>query len=326
MPATFQIGDYWYKSPNDDGTVYAWVDDDTKEYYDEIPTTVTYNNLTYTVNSLKECFWGCTNLKVAPVIPSSVTNMQRCFDGCTSLSGDIYIMTKSLGVYGMCFNGITNNITIHGSDALTLLRLKSTNPDYVYINTTPTTLPSTIECAPMNYQTDNGLVRLSPQTDASLVSVQVPNGSGTITTTLEDALVDLYSRTSGLKTTLTSPQTINGITITPLSDGSISLNGTATDSVELKFFRSNEFKAGRYTVNLNNFGWNTLYINYYRKSSGTTMLMPVTMHVSKVTNLAFSFNIPPSSLPPITFYVIISSGSTYNNEIIKPIIRLVGDA
>lgn len=196
MPATFQIGDYWYKSPNDDSTVQVWVDADDmdKEYYEEIPTTVTYNNITYTVTSLNNCFAGCTKLKVAPVIPKTITNMTRCFNNCTSLSGDIYIKTTNLSAYGSCFAGITNNITIHGTDTLTLTRLKNTNPNYVYINTTPTTLPSTIECAPMNYKTDSGLVQLAPQTDTSLVSVQVPNGSGTITTTLEDALVDLYSR------------------------------------------------------------------------------------------------------------------------------------
>ena len=305
--------------------------------YNAIIPNVSVQGLNFKLSSLADCFNGCSNLKTAPAIMEKSPNLSRCFKDCTSLEGDIYIWSESLpGVTGAngyedCFAGTTKDITLRGTESssnrfiLELLEGTTTNNN-VYINTAPTTLPSTIECTPMNYQTDNELVQLSPQTDASLVSVQVPNGSGTITTTLEDALVDLYSRTSGLKTTLTSPQTINGITITPLSDGSISLNGTATDSVELKFFRSNKFKAGRYTVSLNNFDWSTLYIVYYRKSNETTMSMPVTMRVSRVYNIAFSFDIPSSSLPPITFYIIIPSGQTYNNEIIKPIIRLVGDA
>lgn len=148
------------------------------------------------VTDISWCFQGCTSLTTAPVIPRSVANMSACFMICESLTGDIYVITHhDVESIDRCFSSTTKPITLHGNNILTLESLASTaTNNNVYVNTTPTTLPSTIECTPMNYQTDNGLVQLSPQTDASLVSVQVPNGGETITTTLEDALVDLYQR------------------------------------------------------------------------------------------------------------------------------------
>ena len=32
------------------------------------------------------CFYGCTSLTQAPVIPSSVTDMHSCFYGCTNIT------------------------------------------------------------------------------------------------------------------------------------------------------------------------------------------------------------------------------------------------
>ena len=61
-----------------------------------IPSTVTYNGKSYTVNKIQECaFYGCPNLKTI-IIPSTVTNISltyrsvvndtlNCFKGCTSL-------------------------------------------------------------------------------------------------------------------------------------------------------------------------------------------------------------------------------------------------
>lgn len=149
------------------------------------------------VINISDCFSNCNSLLHAPVIPTTVKNIEECFRGCVALKGDIYIYTDNLANISNCFMGTTQSITLHAMnnnvDICEQLASTATNNN-VYINTTPTTLPSTIECTPMNYMTDNRLVQLSPQTDASLVSVQVPHGSGTITTTLEDALVDLYQR------------------------------------------------------------------------------------------------------------------------------------
>lgn len=336
MSITFQVGDYWYENPSNTGAVRAWVDDNTKEYYAEIPTTVTYNNSTYTVNSLRDCFSGCSNLKVAPVIPSTITNMQNCFRQCTSLSGDVYIMTTSVSSYTSCFAGITNNITIHGTDTLTLERLRGTNPNYVYVNITPVTLPSTIECAPMNYMTDNGLVQLSPQTDTSLVSVQVPNGSGTITTTLEDALVDLSLRTTGINCAITTPTTMGGITVTPLGDGRLMINGTTSGyEIYLPLIHLDRLNFGQYKLvgcdgilapprNISNMTYRivyspsvvskTLISTFYNEQTRTLGLNAETYSLGYIQNLN------------ITCYFSSSDVQTFNNLIINPKLQLVGDA
>lgn len=83
--ATFVIGDYKYTTTGSN-TVAVNVNDRTKSSYEDIPSSVTYGDITYSVTNINTCFQGCTSLTQAPVIPSSVTDMYRCFYGCTSLT------------------------------------------------------------------------------------------------------------------------------------------------------------------------------------------------------------------------------------------------
>ena len=63
-----------------------------------IPSSVTY---------MSYCFYGCTSLTQAPVIPSSVANMSYCFYGCTSLT-QAPVIPNSVTDMGYCFNGCTS--------------------------------------------------------------------------------------------------------------------------------------------------------------------------------------------------------------------------
>ena len=63
-----------------------------------IPSSVTY---------MSYCFNGCTSLTQAPVIPSSVTDMGGCFNGCTSLT-QAPVIPSSVTYMSYCFNGCTS--------------------------------------------------------------------------------------------------------------------------------------------------------------------------------------------------------------------------
>lgn len=330
MPATFQIGDYWYKSPNDDGTVYAWVDDDTKEYYDEIPTTVTYNNLTYTVNNLNGCFGGCTNLKVAPVIPSTITNMQRCFRGCTSLSGDIYIMTKSIGVYGTCFYGTTQPITLHAmnDNIKTCKMLAATaNNGNVFVNVHSKTAISFTDTQ-MNYMTDTGLKTLSLQTNADLVQCEVPDlvNGGTITTNVNDALIDLCNRNPiSYKPVFEGTVTKSGVTFTNNGDGSFTVNGTAPTSegvyqsiLNIDMFPPAQYEmTGGYRQKDGYSSYRTGTHVYWTSSEG---------YISSSYNASESETSSSVSVVSATIRFTIPAGQTVNNVIFTPKIMKVGGA
>ena len=53
------------------------------------------------------CFYRCTSLVQAPVIPSSVTYMSYCFNGCTSLT-QVPVIPSSVTDMGGCFNDCTS--------------------------------------------------------------------------------------------------------------------------------------------------------------------------------------------------------------------------
>ena len=59
------------------------------------------------LTDMSGCFFGCTSLTQAPVIPSSVTNMERCFYGCTSLTQAPVIPSGVTNMSG-CFYGCTS--------------------------------------------------------------------------------------------------------------------------------------------------------------------------------------------------------------------------
>lgn len=297
--------------------------------YNAIIPNVSVQGLEFKLSSLADCFNGCSNLKTAPAIMEKSPNLSRCFKDCTSLEGDIYIWSESLSDtteangYEDCFAGTTKNITLRGTESISnrfilgLLRDTADNNN-VYINTAPTALPSTIECAPMNYQTDNGLVQLSPQTDASLVSVQVPNGSGTITTTLEDALMDLYSRMSPptlYTTSLNSEVASNGLTFTPIGNGEIRINGTSTGSVYVRLMKEPIVKAARYKLTgcpyIGRCQVQKHFFNY--NGIGTNLFTYIYNNEEQYFYGAFEIT------------CIIRAGTTFDNVIIKPELRLVGD-
>ena len=59
------------------------------------------------VTDMGGCFYGCTSLTQAPVIPNSVTDMEGCFGGCTSLTQAPEI-PSSVTNMGVCFANCTS--------------------------------------------------------------------------------------------------------------------------------------------------------------------------------------------------------------------------
>ncbi len=56
------------------------------------------------VTDMSSCFYKCTSLTQAPVIPSGVTNMQGCFSGCTSLT-QAPVIPSTVTNMSWCFGG-----------------------------------------------------------------------------------------------------------------------------------------------------------------------------------------------------------------------------
>ena len=284
------------------------------------------------VTNMSFCFYGCASLTIAPVIPSSVTNVAYCFSGCTSLTGDIYIMVGTTPTYIDCFYNTTQSITLRGAKTSTLQSLASTaNRNNVYVNTAPTSLPIIIEGSPMSYMTDSGLVQLSLQTDASLISCEVPHNNGTVITTLQDALLDLYSRTSHIKPTLTSETTIGGITFTPTRDGGIYLNGQAEGDVNITLFSLRYPSGGRYhlsgasavIVKQGAQPLNNMSCTYIRGSSTRSYGRDSAPSEEDFVVLYTRSNY---TLSRIVIETRIPSGKNFSNVLIYPKLRLVGDA
>ena len=114
---------------------YLFAIDKTKSYYNAIPSTITLDGISYTITSLSNRFYNCTNLIESPVIPnniinlsgtfhncyslmqapdipSSVTNITRCFKNCNNLSGNIKVENSNITDSTDCFIGTTNQIKI----------------------------------------------------------------------------------------------------------------------------------------------------------------------------------------------------------------------
>lgn len=195
--ATFVIGDYEYTTLGT-SNVHAKVNDITKSSYQDIPASVTYGGVKYSVIDINNCFNNCTSLTQAPTIPNGVTNMDYCFNGCTSLTGDIYVYCGTLSTLSNCFYNTTRSITLHAMNnniGVCDLLAATANNDNVLVNIHSKT-PISFTDTQMNYMTDEGLKPLSLQTDASLVQCEIPDlvNGGTIITNVNDALIDLYNR------------------------------------------------------------------------------------------------------------------------------------
>lgn len=366
--ASVIIGDYEYITTGTT-TVRVKVVDTTKVSYGEILSNVTIDGVEYSIDSMTDCFQGCSSLTTAPEIPSSVDSMAGCFGnctslttapvisssvmymsdcfrGCTSLTGDVYIMANiepTTTYIADCFYNTTQPITLRGANTDILQSLASTaNNNNVYVNIAPTLLPNTIECSPMNYMTNDGLVQLSLQTDASLVTCEVPHNNSTVTTTLQDALLDLYSRTSYIKPTLTSEITNNGLTFTPTSDGGIYVNGTSTSVVKVNLFELRNPTGGRYylsgvsavmpsRIEINIFN---LFIEWRGTQDNYPIQVPMNYGVMRDIHNNEYFNAPYLSLhddksyrlSKIQIQTYIPSNRTFSNVLVYPKLRLVGDA
>ena len=116
----FISGDYGYYIKNN-STVSAMAITN-KATYATLPATISYNNVTYTVNELRQyggtnlaspvvrrgCFEGCTALTTIPTINASVTSMERCFKDCTNLQQVSTTLFKNTVTNAInCFNGCT---------------------------------------------------------------------------------------------------------------------------------------------------------------------------------------------------------------------------
>ena len=74
-------------------------------------------NKTYPVVSMRSTFYGCTSLKIAPIIPDSVVSMEGTFYGCTSLTTAPTIpnsVTDMSGTFAEC-TSLTTAPTIPNS-------------------------------------------------------------------------------------------------------------------------------------------------------------------------------------------------------------------
>lgn len=188
------------------------------------------------VTNMYDCFRGCTSLVQPPVIPNSIIDMAHCFRGCTSLVGDIYIYCDTLQLQmTYCFYDTTQPITLHAmNDNVEVCDLlaATANNDNVLVNIHSET-PISFTDTQMNYMTNEGLKTLSLQTNANLVQCEVPDlvNGGTITTNVNDALVDLDNRT-GAHPAFVGTIVKNGVSFTNNGDGSFTINGTAQQRVD----------------------------------------------------------------------------------------------
>lgn len=105
------IGDYRYTLYSD-GHAGVRVIDTSKSSYGALQSTITYNEETYTLTAMNDyfpmigvqgCFAECSEMTVAPEIPSSVLDMVQCFEGCTSLT-TAPEMPSSVRDMSLCFD------------------------------------------------------------------------------------------------------------------------------------------------------------------------------------------------------------------------------
>lgn len=210
------------------------------------------------VEYLVDCFINCTTLTTAPVIPSAVISMIDCFRGCTALEGDVYVYASNMsgGAVSGCFKDTIQPIVLHSmnnnTETCDLLAATANNGN-VLVNVHPET-PITFTDTEMNYKTDSGFIPVSLQTNANLVQCEIPDlvNGGTITTNVNDALLDLYER---------RPFTISwdipiGTTVTISAGFTIS-----NDNGKIKAIKTSTSNGGTYSI-----------CSYYINTDGTYLL------------------------------------------------------
>lgn len=194
------------------------------------------------VINISHCFDSCLSLSCAPVIPITVKNVEDCFLNCGALKDDIYIYTDSLANVYRCFGGTGQPITLHAMNGNTEIceqLADTTNNNNVFVNVHPETSILFIDTQ-TNYMTNEGLETLSLQTNANLVQCEIPDlvNGGTITTNVNDALIDLWTRQPLYSPSFTGSKTVNGITIVNNGDGSFTVSGTATAHVRVNLIET----------------------------------------------------------------------------------------
>lgn len=287
------------------------------------------------VTNMYYCFYNCTSLVTPPVIPDGVTDMRSCFQNCTSLMGDIYTY---LGTHQSqttrCFYDTTQPITLHAmNDNIEVCDLlaATANNGNVLVNVHPET-PISFTDTQMNYMTNEGLRTLSLQTNANLVQCEIPDlvNGGTITTNVNDALIDLCNRNPISYTPVfEGTVTKSGVTFTNNGDGSFTVNGTAPMSegvsqsiLNIDMFPPAQYKmTGGYRQKGGSFSYNIgTYVTWsYVASTGSggweyssSSSESTTSHSSNVVSVNITFK--------------IAAGQTVNNVTFTPVIMKVGGA
>ena len=130
-----------------------------------------------------------------------------------------------------------------------------------------------------------------------------------------------YDANTGVKNVLrptATTQTINGITFTVASDGTVTINDTATADAVLMFDdNSGTVKSGNYILNGLDGGSSStilMALNYYN-SQGVEKSGPT------ATNGDVPVTIPTDYNGHIKLYLIVKSGQTFNNKVVKPMLR-----
>ena len=283
------------------------------------------------VINIEDCFLDCHSLLCAPVIPASVKNIRSCFQRCYKLEGDIYIYAKDIDIdnYTNCFIFTTKPIILHSiNNNITMCdKLATTTVDNnIYVNTHPET-PITFTDTQMNYMTNEGLKTLSLQTNANLVQCEIPDlvHGGTITTNVNDAIIDLCSRHGDFWRipSFNGTNVVNGVTITNNEDGTFTINGTATQDANIKLATiyplvdsDTGYKfTGGYEGGLLSYG---TYLSYYFYGANNNILSTFTTYPISSYNF--------SNASQINIYFKIRQGATFNNITINPTVIKGGGA
>lgn len=322
------FGAYYLNKSGGDSRIKVNVVDKTKTSYEEMLNAMPYRNYkSMPVNSVRGCFEDCTSLTTAPIIPNSVTDMTRCFYNCTSLVDDVYIQANVTDTYE-CFEYTTQPIILHSIDnnatACDMLATTANNNN-VYVNTHPET-PITFTDTQMNYMTNEGLKTLSLQTNANLVQCEIPDlvHGGTITTNVNDAIIDLCSRHGDFWRipSFNGASVVGGVTFTNNEDGTFTINGTATQDANIKLATiyplvdsDTGYKfTGGYMGGLYSYG---TYLRYYFYNADNNPSSFLTFPLS-------SYNF--SSAFKINIYFKIRQGAIFNNITINPTVIKGGGA
>lgn len=112
--ASFIQGDYEYVTYSSTDNVSVGAVNRHKTTYNNIPSQVQHNGITYVVTDMNHCFTDCGNLVSPPEIPNTITNMNFAFENCSSLT-TFPIIPPSVKEMQACFKGcwkVNGHVTI----------------------------------------------------------------------------------------------------------------------------------------------------------------------------------------------------------------------